>query len=201
MTAWTVATPDVMPMAEEAKRRIKTLGEIKSVFIFQCATKQECHRKKLELWLEFTGPTWMFDSDLWMLQKCSLGQPAGPILIGNPDNLPGAKYDGTNVSSSQAINSSLVGMDMGHESMRDLIKRAIELQQIKYGNYPSEDEKFLNIALWQKTTMFSRLSTSWNWCSAFPPSHAIAVHAASQEHKIQWLETAVKNYEERTNLD
>ncbi len=197
MIAWTIATPDTMEMAQEASRRIEFYGGVQSV-IFPVADRHECHRKKLDAWMEFTGPAWFYDADWWMVRKCLIGEPRGEMLAGNPDNSPGLKYDGTYVDSSQAINSSLVGMDMGNAWMKTgVVAQAIRFQQQRYGDLPVEDEKFLNMALWlpERLTMFSRLSTQWNWCSINPPKNAIAVHAASQPDKMAWLQQAVENYE------
>lgn len=193
MIAWTTATPDMMEMAEEAARRIQFYGGV-STCIFPATTKQECHRMKLASWLEFRGPAWHFDSDLFMLQKCAIGQPSHEILIGNPDDAPGGKYGGTCVDHKQAINSSLVGMDMSQARMRDLVKRAMAIQLEISGSDPVEDERFLNIAAWERPLMISRLSTRWNWCSVNPPKNAIAVHAASQPNKLEWLNKAIENY-------
>lgn len=197
MIAWTVATPDMMGLAKEASARITRFGGVEAV-IFPCSDKHECHRKKLEIWLELTGPAWFYDSDWWMVQKANIGVPSGEILIGNPDNSPGGKYQGSFVDSAQAINSSLVGMDMSNWWMKNgVVSQAIRFQTQAYGYLPVEDEKFLNLALWmpERPTMFSRLSTQWNWCSINPPKHVIAVHAASQPDKMAWLQQAVKNYE------
>jgi len=194
MIAWTTATPDMMSMAEEASRRIQFYGGVYTC-IFEASTKQECHRMKLASWLEFRGPAWHFDSDLFMLRNCAIGQPCNEILIGNPDNAPGGKYHGTCVDPTHAINSSLVGMDMSQARMRNLVKRSMEIQLEISGPDPVEDERFLNMAAWESPLMISRLSTRWNWCSISPPKDAIAVHAASQEDKMKWLEQAVKNYE------
>lgn len=198
MIAWTVATPDMMEMAEEAKRRIMLFGRVDKAVILPCEDRFECHQTKLEAWLDHKGPAWFFDADLWMVQKCPLGMPWGDMLIGNPDNSPRSKYDGSHVDPRQAINSSLVGMDMGSQWMRDgVVKCAMRFQKQAYGDKPEQDEKFLNLALWlpERPTMLSRLSTRWNWCSNEPPKDAIAVHAASQLNKLEWLQQAVKHYE------
>lgn len=194
MIAWTTSTPDMMAMAKEAARRIQFYGGVYTC-IFEAPTKQECHRMKLASWLEFRGPAWHFDSDLFMLRQCAICQPSHEMLIGNPDNAPGGKYKGTCVDSTQAINSSLVGMDMSQKRMRDLVKRAMDIQLEIAGPDPIEDERFLNMAAWESPLMISRLSTRWNWCSINPPKDAIAVHAASQTNKLEWLNQAVKNYE------
>jgi len=199
MIAWTVATPDMMAVAQEASRRICHYGDVESV-IFPCEDRFDCHRKKLQIWQELSGPSWFYDADLWMVQKCPLGIPTGEIIIGNPDDCCGAKYDGTFVDPTQAINSSLVGMDMSNTWMKNgVIAQAIRYQIQAFGDSPTQDEKFLNMAAWlpERRTMIARLSTRWNWCDLNPPKDAIAVHAASQFtfNKLEWLNKAVKNYE------
>lgn len=197
MKAFIVYTPDIKEMAEECHRRLVSLTNLNEAELLAAGSRHEAHRMKLEAWQWYGGPTWVVDADLWFLQKCSLPQPEGSVVFGNPDNSPltKEKYKHTCVEIGHAINTSLVGADCGNEMLQAAVRWAMLLQAGRYCDKPLADEKFFNEAISTHPLVIARLSTRFNWCGDNPPARTIAVHAASQSNKLEWLRGAVKNYE------
>ena len=201
MKAFIVYTPDIKEMALECQERLLRFTNLKDINVIGVGKKTDAHLLKLEVWRFAKSPTWMIDADLWFLQPCVLPEPRGPVVFGNPDNSPiiKTKYAGTTVELGQAINTSLVGADSTDSLFQQAVEYAQALQQQKYGSTPLEDEKFFNIAIIVFDLVIARLSTRFNWCGLNPPANVLAVHAASQPNKLQWLREAVKNYERNSS--
>lgn len=197
MKAFIVYTPDIKEMAEECRERVLRFTNVKEVELLVADARFSAHKIKLEAWQWYGGPTWMLDADLWFLQPCVLPVPDGPVVFGNPDNSPLAKekYKSTPVEVGHAINTSLVGADCGNGMLQEAVWWAMLKQTDKYKDEPVEDERFFNEAISTHRLVIARLSTRFNWCGINPPANAFAVHAASQQNKLEWLREAVKNYE------
>lgn len=197
MKAFIVYTDDIKEMALECQERLLRFTNLKDINVLRVNTQPEAHKLKLEVWKFAASPAWVVDADLWFLQPCVLPEPRGCVVFGNPDNSPltKTKYAGTTVELGHAINTSLVGADATNQLFVESIEYAQTLQQQKYGSAPLEDEKFFNVAATVFDLVIARLSTRFNWCGLNPRADILAVHAASQPNKLQWLREAVKNYE------
>ena len=201
MTAFIVYTCEIVDMAEECHDRVLRFTNVNEVSLIHVSSKTDAHFLKLEIWKRAKGPAWVVDADLWFLQPCVLPEPRGPVVFGNPDNSPlvEAKYTGTIVELGHAINTSLVGADGSNNLFMESVAYAQALQEAKYGGKPLEDEKFFNVAVTVSNLVIARLSTRFNWCGIDPLANTLAVHAASQSNKLEWLREAVKNYERNSN--
>ena len=194
MIAWTVATPDMMEMAEEAASRIDQHGNMQTI-ILPAKTREECHKMKVEAWLEFGWFAWFFDADFWVISPISKLPDGGECIIGAPNNTPNLdKYP--SMPTDHLICTGFWGMNPSIQVNKDVILTALEYQ----GERPLEDERFINQAAFFHKATVARLSTLWNWCGEFPPKNVMAIHAAGRGDKLNWLREVTKQYE-RTHLD
>lgn len=197
MKAWTVATPDMMPCAKECIARLRDFCWMPEVEIVEVGSKSEAHRKKLTHWLTMSGPAWFVDADLWFIAPAWLPAVASPMVVGAPNNSPvESKYTGDGIDFTDHICSCLVGMDASQEVVRSMLLKAVEMQ----AENPSEDEVFLNKAIFSSQSIIPcRLSTRFNFCHHEPKRTTVAIHAAGQPNKLEWLRSAESFY--RCNLD
>lgn len=186
MKAFCVTTPDYEEMADECRRRAMEHGGITDFRIFHANDKSACHMKKLAAWLTYGEPVWMLDADWWMIRDCRLPSIHGELILGAPNNNPVTL---TNMDTSMAICSCAVQMDMWNATCRQVIHDAMRAQReaFKDGDMKA-DEKFLNEAAFQSIPM-ARLSTQWNWCGENAPTGTIAIHAAGNREKLEWLKS------------
>jgi hypothetical protein len=183
MRAFTTFTPDFLPIAQEAGERLVRFGGISKIDYFPCKDAKECFKRRLESFLLYSEPVWHFDSDLWMLQECLLPTPSGNTVFAAPCDGLENRYMKTLVPPSSALDTCLVGLDMGHEPIRKLVERAIELQA---GDYRDDTTAF-NLAFHNEPwVLLARLSNTWNWCGP-PKERTIAMHCALRPDKLEWL--------------
>lgn len=201
MKAFIVYTPDIKEMAEECRDRVLRFTNIKEVEMLSTSLKGghkiSPYSMKLRAWQAFKEPMWLVDADLWFLQPCVLPEPRGPVIFGNPDNSPlvKEKYKLFPIENGHAINTSLVGADCSDPKFQEAVKLAATWQRQDHMGEAPYDEFYFNAVMHQRELVIARLSTRFNWCGDNPPARTIAVHAASQSNKLEWLRGAVKNYE------
>lgn len=207
MILWTIATPDTLPCAEECLRRALHFGifqdksSVKTELV-RVESKAEAHIAKIAHWRFLDEPAWFFDADCWMVRRAHIPVPPPGVLIGNPDNTPGTKYDAyEDFIKAHAINTSLVGACAPCPPVRRMAEEALEMQREVYGTSPTEDEKFLNVAIQRSDLMVARLSTRWNWCGENPPENVIAIHAAGRTDKFEWLTRVSQQYDTAASMD
>ena len=195
MIAWTIATQDMMEMAEEAKLRVRKFLGIETVRIIECANKKECHLRKIDTWLDLNEPAWFFDADWWPVPVRHELPEMGGIIIGAPNNTPSLDaYHG--FPTDHLLCSGFWGMNPMLPTNRKVLLDAKEARSL-----PSlEDEKFTNHSIIQNGAVLALLSTRWNWCGESPPKDTVAIHAAGKQNKLEWLKK-VSSYYEKTYLD
>jgi hypothetical protein len=176
-------TKDYSEMAQEAGRRMLEFSGISSMDYLSCKTSKDCHRLKLEAWLEYCEPVVMGDADLWILRESHLPVPLGSMVYGAPNDSGVELYSGSPVPPRSALCSALVGMDMRSEGCAKAVQQAIKLQKRDY----ARDEVYLNLALFSQAELcVMRLSNYWNWCGP-PVPLTIGLHAAGRADKMAWL--------------
>lgn len=194
--AFTISTEDSLPMAEECQRRVgRYCGT--TLEIFMAKNRDDAFRKKLTSRLDFDGPVWFVDADMWFIRSSVLPPVTGSIIVGAPCDTPDPIIERPPwFDLKMLLCSSLIGMDMGDKVSRKVAEKAALLQHEKYGdgkiNY---DGLFINVAAqMEPKMMICRLGNDWNWCSDIGLEKARNVHAASMRSgKYEWLKTAVKN--------
>lgn len=143
----------------------------------------------------------MMDSDLWFIRPCRLPVITGDIVVGGLnehaplDQIMGGKFEGLDFKVRDSFNLSLVSLDMGSQVMRECVQNAIAYLDDFFGEKaPTHAEVFLNRAARDMGIMVARMSNYLNWCGNTNISpKAVALHAAEQKNKLQWLLKGVEN--------
>lgn len=190
MRAFTIATPDNIPMAVECEKRVLHFCGVDHFDIHAAKDRHEAYVMKLTTWLKYQEPVWFVDADMWMRRPAQLPLVQGPLIIGAPADSPD-----TSIPRPESFNmrmllcSSLIGMDMSNQVCRDVIADALYLQEERFPNKMAKyDGWFLNLAATRShLLMICRLGCQWNWCGDKPPDMARNIHAASRPNKLQWL--------------
>lgn len=193
------STDGVWPfLAQEAANRAKRFCNASSINMIGVNANQVLKRRFLAL-MEFDGPVWMMDADLWFVRPCKLPVVKGPIIIGSPnehaplDNIMTGKFDGLDFKVRETFNLSLVSLDMSNKLIRECVSRAlILLNEFFVEKTPTHAEVFLNQAARELGIIVARLPHYLNWCgNTHISSKAIALHAAEQANKLEWLNQGV----------
>lgn len=191
--AFTLYTSDIEEMATEASRRFTEHTGIPSVL--KQTTKEKVHVDKLRVLLDYKGPVWFFDADLWFLQKVDLPELyESKFLVSTPSIAESVrmrcKEDG--IDYSKAFCTCLFGLNMGVGDNRSMISRAMDMQFHACPNgKPGVDERFLNRAAQSMGFDFALLRNI-NHTSLGMGDDTCAAHAARKKNKLEWLRIAAE---------
>jgi len=181
-------------MAQEAADRVSRFCGPLSV-VNEAFTSNNVIRSRFKSILQYDRPIWMMDADLWFVRHYKLPVVSGEIIIGSlnehapADTVLGGKFKGLDFKTRDTFNLSLVSLDMGSERIRKCVQMAIAYLDDYFGDsVPSHAEVFLNRSARELGIMVARMSNYLNWCGNKNISHkTIALHAAEQKNKLQWL--------------
>lgn len=190
MKAFTIATDEVFPMAEECKRRVARFCGVRSFDIHHAENRHHAYVSKLKVWLEYSEPIWFVDADMWMIRRAWLPEIHGPAIIGAPADCPDMSIARPeDFQIKMLLCSSLIGMDMSNPDCRAVVQEAVRLQEARFpGGKAKYDGWFLNLAAQRcQDFMICRLGNDWNWCDEHPSATARNIHAASRPNKMEWL--------------
>lgn len=187
-------------IAQEAADRVSRFCNPSSV-ILRGFPREKVIRARFTELLQFDCPVWMMDSDLWFIRPCRLPVITGDIVVGGLnehaplDQIMGGKFEGLDFKVRDSFNLSLVSLDMGSQVMRECVQNAIAYLDDFFGEKaPTHAEVFLNRAARDMGIMVARMSNYLNWCGNTNISpKAVALHAAEQKNKLQWLLKGVEN--------
>jgi hypothetical protein len=185
-------------IAQEASNRVSRFCGPLSV-ISESFDPKDVIRARFTSLLKFDRPVWMMDADLWFVKPYTLPVISGDVIIGSlnehapADTVLGGKFKGLDFKTRDTFNLSLVSLDMGSEKIRQCVQMAIIYMDEHFGkDVPNHAEVFLNRSARELGIMVARMSNYLNWCGNQNISHkTIALHAAEQKNKLQWLREGV----------
>lgn len=188
MKYFTICTDDGdwPQLCTETVARLKSLGGV------DCETLiardiHHAHKAKLAKFLEYDEPVAFVDCDWWLVRQTTMPDYVPGGILAAPNESGMHRYWETDVNQSHVFCSCFVMLDMQTVSIRNVVEQALRLQRaFYYKGSPRSDEMFLNIAAQSLDVPITLLSNHWNWCAP-PTEEVIAIHAAGQKEKLQWL--------------